>query len=230
VFYKPLLFIILLFFAGPSFAQSRSFDCQKPLALDSSILKKIQAEYAKVTSFEAEFDQDSYVSALDMSETSSGKVWFVTPGRMRWNYERPEEQVFIFKDATVWLYQKVDNQVVIQDVPQLLVSDLPVSFMIGLGDLARDFTLSSLCASSDGIAAALKPKKSAGESEPLESLTLLLPEGGYFPKGAKIVQNGGNATAIMFRKMRYNTEVPASTFEATFPKEADIIDKRVKQP
>ena len=220
----------LLLFPLTAIAEDSFFSCNEKLAKDPEFLTKVQAAYARTSAVETDFQQQSYLAALDLSETSQGVAWFSMPGKMRWDYKNPEEQVFLFKDATVWLYQKTDNQVLVQDVPAVLVSDLPVSFMLGLGNIAKDFSLKSICKSSKGIVAELSPdsKKSKQDDsdQGLESLTLIFNEGEYFPHGARIVQGGGNTTQIVFSNMRFNGNTKGELFDAKFPKGVDIIDKR----
>jgi outer membrane lipoprotein carrier protein len=196
-------------------------------------LGKVQNAYSGVQSLKAGFTQESYLASLESSETSSGSVWFSKPGKMKWNYAEPEIQTFLVKDSTLWLYQKEENQVLIDEFRKVLISDLPVSFLMGLGNLKSDFSVISACQNTEGLVFNLVPSKSkdAGAKkgdEGLKGFRLLVNPNTNLPKGAMVTDVGGNVTAITLSALEANPKVNDSIFAADFPKSADINDRRVK--
>lgn len=215
---------------------SRAFDCRPGGAKHGAglkrgegaeVLTKIQAGYGKVGALKARFTQDSFLAALDSAEQSSGSMWFLKPGRMKWHYTEPEEQLFVVRDKTVWLYQVADRQVVIDNFSDILLTDLPVAFIMGLGDLGRDFTLKGMCDGPEGLVLDLAPKpKGGGKEESLSSFKLLVNPDTFFPLGASVKDVGGNVTSIVFEEVELNGGVSQSTFASTFPKGVDVQDRR----
>lgn len=207
--------------------------CQKQKALSSKEGEKIQARlqqaYAGVTSIKAEFLQDSFLQALDISESSSGTVLFERPGKMRWDYAEPEKQQFLFADDTMWFYQEAQNQVLIDAANQVLLSELPIAFLIGIGDIKRDFTLVTACEREEGIVLELMPRKEegvAGKQEGLKGFQLLIEPERALPIGARIVDVSGNITTVLLRALELNQKVDVATFAAKFPRGVDIQDRR----
>ncbi|MBN8549167.1 MAG: outer membrane lipoprotein carrier protein LolA [Deltaproteobacteria bacterium] len=214
-------------------AQSRAFDCDpsKKISLKSAqeIVTRVQDNYAKVKTLQANFLQDSFVASLEVSELSSGQVWFSKPGKMKWLYKSPEEQTFIVRDETLWLYQNRENQLLIDDFRNVLISDLPVAFLMGLGNLSRDFKLTTACQGPEGTVLEFVPL--AGDAQdPKQALKLfrLLVSVDYYPKGAKVSDVGGNTTAILLEDRKTNSEIGDSVYASDFPKGADINDRRSK--
>lgn len=229
-----LALIALLLVQGTSlFAQTRAFDClpgKKVSAKEGqAAVDKIQDSYSKVKTLEANFLQDSFVASLEVSELSSGQVWFSKPGRMKWHYKRPDEQTFIVRDETLWLYQNRENQLLIDDFKNVLISDLPVAFLMGLGNLSRDFKLQQACQGSEGMVLEFAPvvSGSADAKQSLKSFRLLV-SGDYSPKGAKVSDIGGNTTAILLEDRKLNNAIADQTYASEFPKGADINDRRNK--
>jgi outer membrane lipoprotein carrier protein len=233
--FGAILSILVVFCAAPVVGQSRAFDCLDGKQISSTeaqeLVAKVQESYAKVQSFKAEFFQDSYVAALEVSEGSAGQVWFSKPGKMKWLYEKPEQQTFIVRDETLWLYQNRENQVLIDDFKNAVISDLPVAFLMGLGNLSRDFKLVGACASAEGPVLEFRPAnaKSAGSNpqSALKSFSLLV-GGDGFPKGAKVSDVGGNTTALLLDHKKLSDSFEEKIFAADFPKGADINDRRSK--
>jgi outer membrane lipoprotein-sorting protein len=176
--------------------------------IDNSKLSDIEAQrkadllqhtYSKVKWFSARFEQDSYLAALDMSESSSGQVWFHNPGEMKWHYKLPEEQIFVLRKQSLWLYQKSHEQVFIDELKSVLSSDLPVAFLMGIGDLQESFQLLGGCETPSGFALEFVPKTSApADTNALQQITLLVEKKRNLPIGAIIFDPAGNRNQFLF--------------------------------
>lgn len=237
------VFVLLIFLGGivtavlpsESTAQSRAFECGSSKEISESegaaLLERVQRTYASLSVLHGQFEQDSYLAALDTSESSSGEMWFEKPGKMRWVYKTPKSQIVIIRDGTLWLYQIDKKQVMIDDIGEVLLSDLPVAFLMGIGNLSRDFTFTKACRSKDGVVLSLVPKsKGDGDDSArneLQGFDLLIDEGQSLPKGARVTSVGGNMTAIVFRNVSTKETAPdASRFVLTYPNGVDVMDRR----
>lgn len=223
-------------------AQFSSFSCEGRAAIKKNdgpgIMRQVQARYSRISGLTADFQQYSYLFALETSELSSGKMWFQRPGLMKWHYLEPDEQVFLVRQDTLWFYQKAEQQVVVDRFRSVLTSDVPVAFMLGLGDLERDFRFKRGCRSAEGVVLELVPagvqakqeggeKKDAAEKgDGLQRLALLVGEDDFLPRGAEVTDVGGNITSILFVRRDYSAQIPADTFEPNFPKGLDWVDRR----
>ncbi len=212
-------------------AQERSFDCSDKSIFNAKradqILSKVQERYRGITNFAAEFLQSSYLSALEVSEASSGSLIFSKPGKMRWEYRTPDKQLFITDGDSLWLYQEEDNQVLIDKFSKAFVSDLPVSFLVGLGDLKKDFESAKICENPDGYVLELTPKgKGDTKEEGLERLKLLASTTNYLIKGASVIDLSGNVTSFLFRAIDTEKKLKGEEFALAFPKGVDVIDRR----
>lgn len=227
---------------GSVAAQARDFECAPggdlSLVASRQLLTDVQAAYAQVELLQASFRQESYVAALDEGEQSSGEVWFGRPGRMRWEYRAPRAQSVVIDSRTLWLYQPDKNQVLVDDIGQVLLSNLPVLFLSGVGDLSKDFELSGACRTPAGLLLRLLPQKGgagkggdAPPSDALEGFDLLVDSQQKIPRGAKVSSLGGNITAILLEDVRTKgVKVTNETFVLKYPKGVDILDRRGGEP
>lgn len=218
-------FFILILSPIFALAQLRAFDCETELDLSTgqALLEKSQSIYSSLSSLTGDFDQESYMAALDLSEVSYGKMWFERPGKMKWEYKYPEKQEFVLKDNSFWFYQPRLNQVVVDSVKNAFVSDLPVSFLLGVGDVVSQFKVLSACKSSEGTILALGKK--AGD-ENLKEFYLLVDSFSGVPKGAKVIDVGGNITTIVIKAPNMNDNLPKGLFNTEFTGNPDIDDRR----
>jgi outer membrane lipoprotein carrier protein len=58
------------------------------------ILDRLEKHYTG-NNFKAEFIQESTVQAMAITDFASGKIFVRYPGKMRWEYEKPEKQIII---------------------------------------------------------------------------------------------------------------------------------------
>ncbi len=227
--FSSILFLsAALLFGRAAGAEFRSLECGESVSKQEAnqLIDQVQQKYSKVAGLKAGFYQHSYLLALDTSELSSGTVWFSKPGRMKWVYTQPEEQVFVVNDETLWLYQPLDKQVLIHDFKDVLLTDLPVAFLMGIGDLRKDFDLKSACRNQEGIVLDLIPGARKKAKEELQGFRLLIDMSSNFPKGAEVIHVGGNSTAILLQDISLNPDTEAKLFEPKFPEGTDINDLR----
>lgn len=226
-----LLLLLTTMTMGEVFAAD-SIDCQGQKALSKSqhkgILKKIQTSYGELESMQARFKQFSYLAALDISESSSGTVSFQRPGKMRWDYTEPDPQVFLVNDKTFWFYQPEDEQVTIDSFEQMVLTDLPLAFLMGLGDVTRDFTVVKACSVKRQIWLELKPKGDKKDSarEELKGFSLAVSAASHIPEGAMVTHIGGNKTTVLFESAITNKQLAQGIFGLEFPDSVDVIDRR----
>ncbi len=218
-------FFILLISPFFALAQLRAFDCETELdvSVGQGLLERSQSIYSTLSSLTGDFDQESYMAALDLSEVSYGKMWFERPGKMKWEYKYPEKQEFVLKDSSFWFYQPRLNQVVVDSVKNAFVSDLPVSFLLGVGDVVSQFKVLNACKSSEGTILALG-KKTGDEN--LKEFYLLVDSYSGVPKGAKVIDVGGNITTIVIKAPNLNDSLPKGLFNTEFSGNPDIDDRR----
>lgn len=211
-----------------AFAQSRSFDCtgsSLSAAEGREILSQAQKNYSKISTLKASFAQESYLAALSISETSEGEMQFQKPGNMRWDYVNPDPQTFLVNDHTVWLYQPNDKQLIIDKFDTILLTDLPVAFLMGIGDLNKDFEIKDGCKNKEGDILHLLPKKK-NAAEELTGFYLLIQPDSFEIKGGKVIDASGNVTSITLKNIRFNSEIFPTAFKPKFPDGIDVTDRR----
>jgi len=210
-----------------SSAAALPLECRdaKKSAEEEKLTSKIEERYARISDLSARFIQESYFLGSDEHRESRGNMSFQRPGKMDWDYDVPDEQRFTSDGETVWWLQPKSNQIIIRDLQASFTSDVPVSFLLGVGKLHESFTFESKCILPEGILLSLKP---IANNTSMDSFYLLVDAKDYSPLGARMVDIGGNETSIMFQDRKFNTGVESKRFHLEFPKGTDVIDERKK--
>ncbi len=71
--------------------------------------QRVDHHYDSLHSLKAEFTEN--YAGLGVRRVESGTLLMRKPGRMRWDYSRPEGKLFLLDGKYAWLYTKGDPQV-----------------------------------------------------------------------------------------------------------------------
>jgi outer membrane lipoprotein carrier protein len=146
VMYLPALLIASATVAG--FAPDPAAQAPVPAAPAApsgppaqEVAAALQKKYDSVHDFTAGFVHESEGGLLRKKQIESGVVQVKKPGRMRWDYTKPEPKVFVSDGRRMYLYVPADNQVIVSPVPDANQATTAVLFLVGKGNLTRDFAV-----------------------------------------------------------------------------------------
>jgi len=210
-------------------------DAQKSDALDAAaIVTLVQTFYDQTKTLQAEFEQTRYTRLYDRYDRATGKVAFKKPGLMRWDYAKPNGQVFVSNGKKLLIYQPPEEGEKRGQLIERALGDdqLPsaFSFLTGGGDLDKDFEVRLLEHSNDnfkdGYVLQLIPRKPTPNYEQLVFYVRALTSEG---KRAGVVQrvliidSAGNRNRFDFSKIRFNRDVPDKRFDYRPPKGTERV-------
>ena len=186
----------------------------------------IQSRYDKLKTVSAKFKQE-IISPRFGSKVSEGKVFFKFPGKMRWEYAKPDEKVLVSDGKRSWLYDAADRQALVGSSG---IDKTAMSFLWGKQRLHDFFTQHKVQVSKAKIQLELKPRKPMAEVEKLRVI--------YDKKKSIIVQvtvfdPSGNRNRISFEKIAIDRSVKNELFVFDVPKGTQVIETepmKIKQP
>ena len=209
--HKFLILFTLLALPGTLFAET-----SEQQALDA-----IQRQYEKVSTFEADFTQRSYVKMMNQTQSVKGTVKIKKPGKMKWVYGAPDTQILISDGKNLWLYVPEEEQATKVPVESIYSSNTPALFLAGKGKLTRSFNVESVSEENRNILVTLVPKN---EDQGLARLILHANKKNYQITGSTVYDKLGNKTEIRFSQIRINREIPEEQFQLKTPPGVEILD------
>ncbi len=180
-------------------------------------IDRLEAFIAGAKTAEADFTQTVIDKNGRVTQQASGKMAFARPGKFRWDYSKPYEQVIVGDGTRLWLYDLDLDQVTVKPLGSV-IAGTPAALLAGDNAIEKYFML-----------------KDAGESGGLEWLeatpksrdtTFEHIRMGF--KGDMLVQMElfdffGQRTTLKLSKFARNPSIPASRFKFVPPKGADVI-------
>ena len=158
------------------------------------------------------------------TKTSSGSFEFQRPGRFKFHYRKPFEQLIVADGQTLWLYDADLNQVT-QRTQSKALGSTPAALLASAPDLAAlraDFALES-APEQDGLQWVLAtPKAKDGQ---LKSVRVGF--AGEQLAALDILDSFGQRSLIRFTGMQLNPALPAGTFQFKPPAGADVLSLRI---
>src|SRR5229473_1049211 len=182
------------------------------------VLTRLQRHYRDTKSFSAKFNEEiSTVGAPKRQR--SGVVSFRKPGRMRWEFAAPEVQTIVSDGEMLYSYDPELNQVVETPLKQALKSSSATSFLLGMGNINRDFKAAfANSVASDGLVHLLLDSKAGGYK-----IEVGLDPKTYNLMTLTLTDQLGDVTRINFSDVHDNVELPDSNFAFNAPAGADIV-------
>jgi outer membrane lipoprotein carrier protein len=189
-----------------------------------AVVGEVQKRYDGAADFRARFTQTLTSAAMSRKTNSAGEVMFKKPGRMRWDYEKPDKSSYVTDGGVLWLYEPDDKQAFKQD---LKGSQLPaaLSFLTGKGKLATEFDITFAGKTAYGTPAdyvlSLSPKTPQAT---VKSILFIVDPRTFDVRESVITDGQGNTNDLLFSDIRVNTRVPDATFHFVPPAGTRVID------
>ncbi len=217
--FTPLLAVALLLFPLPV-APPQAAPPPRPPAQE--IATALQRRYDSVRDFTADFVHESEGGLLRKKQSESGVLQVKKPGRMRWDYKKPEPKVFVSDGRRIYLSVPADNQVVISPVPSEDQATTAVLFLVGKGNLARDFTVSYVDGgSADTYTLRLQPRLPERDYDWLQ---VVVDRRSLQIRSLSAADSQGGRSTFRFSNIQENVGLPDTAFEFKIPRGADVTN------
>jgi outer membrane lipoprotein carrier protein len=100
------------------------------------VVRALESRYHHAASLKATFFE-RYSDGNGGGSAESGTVYFSRPGRMRWEYESPEEKLFIVDGTNVWFYVPADHTASRAKIKDSSDWRTPLALLTGKTDFSR---------------------------------------------------------------------------------------------
>ena len=185
------------------------------------IVDALQKNYDATVDFVADFQQETEVKALNRNLKAWGKLSFKRPGKMLWRYDEPKGQVVLADGSHLYFLQPEQNQVIKTPLKNAFRSDIPLSFLLGLGNLKKDFTAALKTTEDTHYVLQLEPK---GEAGGFSEILLGVSRSSADIIWVSIRDAANNLTSLRFSNMKKGVGLQDSLFRIKIPDGVDIVE------
>ena len=208
---KSLLIAVVFLFSATSAIVIAE---EKKLSTGEVYLEKF---LSKTQTLEANFQQTLRTHKGEVLQQTEGKFYLNRPGKFRWDYKTPYEQIIVSDGERIWIYDVDLEQVTVQKQSAGLPSS-PMALLQDSSKLYQSFTVSPLD-EHDGVYR-LKLESKTSESDFTEIVV------GVDAKGLRFMQlhdQFEQVTDIVFSEITTNTDIAKEIFEFIPPEGVDVF-------
>ncbi|MEO8343288.1 MAG: outer membrane lipoprotein chaperone LolA [Gallionella sp.] len=189
-------------------------------AAHAGAIEKLKTFIAATHSAQANFTQEVLDQNGKRIQSASGVMQFQRPGKFRWSYQKPYEQLIVGDGTRFWLYDTDLNQVTVRKLDAALGSS-PAALLSGSNEIERGFTLTE-GGNKDGMEWLQATPK--GQDSSFNKVLMA------FNAQAELVvmelnDMFGHKTVLRFSAMQRNPKLAEKQFHFTPPKGADVISE-----
>jgi len=189
-----------------------------PLGAQASAVEHLREFIQKTQTFKAAFHQKLLDKNFQDVQEASGSMMFQRPGKFRWVYEKPYQQLIVGDGSRVWFYDQDLNQVTVRQL-DLAIGNSPAALLAGSSAIEKDFNLTEINIEDeiDWLEATPKHKETNFE---------LIRMG--FTKTGELREmilrdNFGQFTLLVFSEIHFNPTLAIELFQFKPPSGADVI-------
>jgi outer membrane lipoprotein carrier protein len=183
----------------------------------ASGLDQLKAFVQATKSGRATFKQVVVGKASREAKESTGTFSFQRPGKFRWAYEKPFEQLIVGDGGKVWIYDRDLNQVIVRKLDVALGAS-PAALLAGDNALENNFDVTDAGKSGDLEMIDAKPKST---DTGFERVRIGFKDN--LPRSMELKDTFGNVTSLAFGTFERNAALDAAQFKFVPPKGADVV-------
>jgi outer membrane lipoprotein carrier protein len=190
----------------------------------AELAQSLQKKYDGIRDFSADFIHTYEGGVLRKKISERGRLLIKKPGKMRWEYNSPEQKTFVSDGMKLYSYMPKDKQVIVASVPPEDQATTPALFLAGKGNLARDFT-ASIADVPPGMPAGTRALKLVPKTRQrdydwlllaVDPVTLTL-------RGLVTVDAQGGTSSFSFTNLKENVGLADKDFAFRIPRGVDVV-------
>ncbi|MEQ1582714.1 MAG: outer membrane lipoprotein chaperone LolA [Candidatus Nitrotoga sp.] len=189
-----------------------------PLSAYAGATDKLKNFIASTHSAQANFTQEVRDKSGKRIQSASGTMQFVRPGKFRWVYQKPSEQLIVGDGEKFWLHDVELNQVTVKKIDAALGSS-PAALLSGSNEIERGFKLKD-----SGTKDNLEWLQATPRAQDTSFEKVLMAFNAQSELVVMELQDVfGHTTVLRFSKLQRNPQLSPQLFKFAPPKGADVL-------
>lgn len=184
-------------------------------------LRKVENRYNNIRTLQLDFEQTLFYKVQPSAKrTESGVLYLRKPGRMRWEYKRPQEKLFLSDGKDVYYYSSAANRVEKSKLKETDDMRAPLAFLIGRLDFQRDFREYRIRQEGDARWITAMPKS---DKAPYREVQFLLMSD-YRIAQLRVLGQDESVMDFRFQNEKQNPPLNDSLFVFQAPKGVEFVE------
>jgi len=189
-----------------------------PLSAYAGATDKLKNFIASTHSAQGNFTQEVRDKSGKRIQSASGTMQFVRPGKFRWVYQKPYEQLIVGDGEKFWLHDVELNQISVKKIDAALGSS-PAALLSGNNEIERGFKLKDI-----GTRDSLEWLQATPRAQDTSFEKILMAFNAQSELMVMELHDAfGYTTVLRFSKLKRNPQLSPQLFKFVPPKGADVL-------
>ena len=194
----------------------------------SQISERVDRRYNHLKTLKAQFEE-SY-SGAGINRDESGDLWLEKPARMRWQYGKPSQKLFIVDGKNAFFYVPSEHQA--RRMPAKKLDDFrsPIRYLLGYTKLRSEFPKLAISSDPPKVAGNVMlegvPK---GMEQRVQRVLLEITPTDQISR-IRIEEIDGSVTEFTFRDIQENIVLKSDLFHFVPPPGVEVIEGQDVEP
>jgi outer membrane lipoprotein carrier protein len=185
--------------------------------VDASGLDQLHAFLSDTKTSKGTFKQSVASKTRPAPQNSTGTFAFARPGKFRWSYDKPFEQLIVGDGTRVWVYDRDLNQVVVRKL-DVALGATPAALLAGDNALEKNFDLTA------GVSNDTLEFVDATPKTPESQFTRVrIGFRDNLPRRMELTDTFGQITTLDFTSVERNPTLAGTLFRFDVPQGADVV-------
>lgn len=187
-------------------------------ATAEAIARRIDKRHQSLGDLTARFVQTYRSGLMQRKVVESGVVSIKRPGRMRWEYQKPEKKLFVADGKTFYFYVPADRQVIVRKPGG--ERGIPALLLAGRGGILSEFTVAL---EKDAPAGMRRLKLTPRRADPEVETVYLEADGADRVRTIEVLDPQGNQSRFVFEDIRENLGLRDRLFQFRVPAGVEVV-------
>jgi outer membrane lipoprotein carrier protein len=196
-------------------------DVQRSSEADN-LVHGVERAFAQMNDLNADFVQVDQ-NALNRSTQASGHLYLMRARKMRWEYARPEEELFVSDGKTVYFYVPGDRQVHVEAVKETFDERMPLMFLLGKSNLSNEFRQFELLNTKPFLEGTKVIRMYPKKKTDIKDVVIEVDPANYQIRRLLLDHNDGSHLEFTFSNIRTNTGLKSDLFDFKIPAGVAVV-------
>ncbi|HEY5997213.1 MAG TPA: outer membrane lipoprotein carrier protein LolA [Candidatus Deferrimicrobiaceae bacterium] len=190
-----------------------------------ALLEKVSAKYEKMQSLSAKFRQEVPLPNLGVVRKASGILYFARPSKMRWDYKKPNNQLFLADGEKLYFRPADSKQIFRRKLGEgAMGGKIPLLLFFGKGDMSKMFSVESADPARKGTATAMRLVPRGDGAPEVSRIDLVVENEGLQIVEIHIHDKLGGVNHIYLEGIVFNPSLPGDLFRFKKPAGTEVVN------
>ncbi len=189
-----------------------------------ALLAKVGAKYATAQTLSARFRQEVPLANLGIVRKAAGDLYFARPSKMRWEYKKPDNQMFLADGEFLYFRPTDSKQVFKRKIGEgALGGKIPLLLFFGKGEMASMFAVESSEPVRKGAATAMRLVPKGDGAPEVKRIDLVIENEQLHIVEIHIYDKLGGTNHLYLEGIVFNPSLPADQFRFKKPAGTEVV-------